>query len=418
MVYLIRSGSMRESAIVVVLLFICYITPGQGQRRPDVRLNKRQVIFGGDSEPSPDFSGGGINDCTNPDGFHGTCTLLSECPNLMSLLATPSPYSLNYLRQSVCGYQQFDPKVCCASEADTPFVFGPPAHQQPPPLPPAKPPVRPPSPPPPPPGVPARPNVLPARCGLSNATSTRIVGGEEAPQGAWPWITLLGYKDASTNQIDYLCGGALITSQHVLTAAHCVHNKNDLYSVRVGEHDIQNDQDGSRHQDVVIASKISHEGFNPVSFQNDIAILRLAKRVDFTAEVQPICLPTDPTIRNKNYVNFRPFVAGWGATSFNGPSSPTLREVQIPVVSQESCKNSYKNFRSIVVDQSVLCAGYARGGKDACQGDSGGPLMIPEKDRYYLLGVVSFGYKCAEPGYPGVYTRIPHYLDWITSKLQ
>jgi len=89
------------------------------------------------------------------------------------------------------------------------------------------------------------------------------------------------------------------------------------------------------------------------------------------------------------------------------------------------------------VDDAVLCAGLARGGKDACQvchiflhyilhissifvlmqGDSGGPLMIPEKDKFYLLGVVSFGYKCAEPGYPGVYTRLTHYINWVMDKM-
>ena len=91
--------------------------------------------------------------------------------------------------------------------------------------------------------------------------------------------------------------------------------------------------------------------------------------------------------------------------------------MQIPVVTQDSCKESYKGFRTVVVDNSVLCAGLGRGGKDACQGDSGGPLMIPEEDKFYLLGVVSFGYKCAEPGYPGVYTRTSHFLDWVLSKM-
>ncbi len=124
--------------------------------------------------------------------------------------------------------------------------------------------------------------------------------------GAWPWIALLGYKDPITQQVDYLCGGALISSQYVITAAHCVYNKKDLYatksanvcldlrlideinifrySVRVGEHELQNDMDGNRHQDVLIASRMPHEGFDSVSFQNDIAILKLAARVEFTGK--------------------------------------------------------------------------------------------------------------------------------------
>ena len=100
--------------------------------------------------------------------------------------------------------------------------------------------------------------------------------------GAWPWITLLGFRDAITNRIDYLCGGALITDQHVITAAHCVKDKDDLYSVRVGEHDVNSELDGAKPQEILIATKTPHENFNSVSFQNDIAILKLRQKVKFT----------------------------------------------------------------------------------------------------------------------------------------
>lgn len=258
---------------------------------------------------------------------------------------------------------------------------------------------------------------LPSKCGYTNATRIRIVGGEDAPLGAWPWISLLGFRDTLTSKVDYLCGGALITDQHVITAAHCVKDKDELYSVRVGEHDINSNSDGAQTQDIVIERKTPHEKFDSVSFQNDIAILKLSRKVKLTPGVQPICLPTDESLRNRNYVKTKPFVAGWGATSYNGPSSGVLQEVQIPVVSQESCLASYKKFRTVVVDDTVICAGTKKGGIDACQGDSGGPLMISEAERFYLLGVVSFGFKCAEPGFPGVYTRIPYYMDWIMSNL-
>jgi len=411
---------MRQTAVLAAswLFFTfccCFSSQGQQPLKLHKRQqHKRQVTFiDEDDEVKTGFTGG-FDSCRTPDDTEGICTVLLQCPSMYSLLEVPSPFLLNYLRRSICGYQGFDPKVCCPDFAggntDVSFVFGNTSPKPPsPPKPPSRPPSRPSS------G--GKPH-LPARCGLTNATDLRIVGGEEAPPGAWPWIALLGYKDEVTNKIDYLCGGALISHQHVVTAAHCVHNKNDLYSVRLGEHDIRSDSDGAtRHLDVEIASRTAHEGFNSVSFQNDIAILKLAKRVEFNSDIQPICLPVEPALRNKDYTRSLPFVAGWGATSFNGPSSGTLREVQIPVVAQENCKESYKGFRTVVVDNSVLCAGLARGGKDACQGDSGGPLMIPEADKFYLLGVVSFGYKCAEPGYPGVYTRTSHFLDWILSKM-
>lgn len=93
----------------------------------------------------------------------------------------------------------------------------------------------------------------------------------------------------------------------------------------------------------------------------------------------------------------------------------------IPVISNDECKQDYANFRTTVIDNRVLCAGYTQGGTDACQGDSGGPLMWAKVDGnniiFYLIGVVSYGYKCAEAGYPGVYTRITSFTDWIQYNL-
>ena len=92
-------------------------------------------------------------------------------------------------------------------------------------------------------------------------------------------------------------------------------------------------------------------------------------------------------------------------------------QLQIPVVAQDRCKEALSRFKTARIDEKVLCAGYAKGGKDACQGDSGGPLIFPRGDRAYLIGIVSYGYRCAEPGYPGVYTRITKFTDWIQNNL-
>lgn len=93
----------------------------------------------------------------------------------------------------------------------------------------------------------------------------------------------------------------------------------------------------------------------------------------------------------------------------------------LPVISNTQCRNNYASFKTTVIDDRVLCAGYSNGGMDACQGDSGGPLMYAKVDGnniiFYLIGVVSYGYKCAEAGYPGVYSRVTYFMDWIQSNI-
>ncbi|XP_050548022.1 venom protease-like, partial [Daktulosphaira vitifoliae] len=177
-----------------------------------------------------------------------------------------------------------------------------------------------------------------------------------------------------------------------------------------------NVDDGASPQDIAIEKIIPHELYNRRRHSNDIAILKLATPAKFNKNVQPICLPTSQKLRTKLFVKYTPTVIGWGTTEVNGPLSNALMEVGLPIVENRDCNRSYSSF-PVTIDNSVLCAGYFKGGKGSCQGDSGNPLMIPQSGQWYSIGIVSFGYKCGEPGYPGVYTRVTHFVDWILDKI-
>lgn len=230
----------------------------------------------------------------------------------------------------------------------------------------------------------------------------------------------LGYSDGR-GSISYSCGAALITRRHVLTAAHCVDGQPSLRVVRLGEHDISITTDAA-HEDYTIVKRIIHEGYND-NFRNDIAILELDRDVVFKKHISPICLPRPEDFPNTNLNRTKPFVAGWGSIQYNDRSSNILRDVSIPIVNNDDCRASYSRFGSVTVDERILCAGLKAGGRDACQGDSGGPLIYPyapslsEKSKYFLIGVVSLGYRCAEAGYPGIYSKVTYYLPWILENL-
>jgi len=111
-------------------------------------------------------------------------------------------------------------------------------------------------------------------------------------------------------------------------------------------------------------------------------------------------------------------VTGWGATEFRGPTDNHLQQGLISVVTNEECKEKFKQFNNVDIGDTKLCARDRNDKVDACQGDSGGPLVVfkrgdDRKFRHYLIGVVSFGYRCAVKGFPGVYTRVTEFDDWI-----
>ncbi|XP_026313594.1 venom serine protease Bi-VSP-like, partial [Hyposmocoma kahamanoa] len=191
------------------------------------------------------------------------------------------------------------------------------------------------------------------------------------------------------------------------------------YVVRLGELDTAREDDGAAPIDILIEKKIKHELYDRSAYTDDIALLVLQMAVTFTDMIRPICIPYPAELRTNSFENYNPLIAGWGSIEFRGASATHLQVLQLPVVSNDFCKQAYAPYKAQKIDERVLCAGYKRGGKDACQGDSGGPLMQPiwnsetHSTYFFQIGVVSFGKKCAEPGFPGVYSRVTHFVPWI-----
>ncbi|XP_029692817.1 serine protease 27-like [Takifugu rubripes] len=237
-------------------------------------------------------------------------------------------------------------------------------------------------------------------CGIA-PLNTRIVGGEDAPAGAWPWQASLHINGGHS------CGGTLINNQWILTAAHCFQRTSTSnVIVYLGRRFQQqpNENEVSRS----VSEIINHPNYNSQTQDNDICLLKLSTPVSFTNYIRPICLAATGTTYT---AGSNVWITGWGTIN-SGVSLPfpqTLQEVTVPVVSNADCSSAYS------LTSNMLCAG--REGKDSCQGDSGGPLMTKSGSRWAQGGVVSFGRGCGLDGFPGVYSRVSEYESWINSRI-
>ncbi|XP_013877216.1 serine protease 56 isoform X2 [Austrofundulus limnaeus] len=253
-----------------------------------------------------------------------------------------------------------------------------------------------------------------AVCGQRSATvrnitqpRSRIVGGFPAPPGSWPWLVNL--------QLDggLMCGGVLVDSSWVATAAHCfAGGRGESYwTAVVGEFDIT--KADPNEQVLKVNRIIPHPKFNPKTFNNDIALVELTSPAVLSQHVTPVCLPsdTDPPTGSPC------LVAGWGSLYEDGPSADVVMEAKVPLLPQSTCKST---LGKDLVTNTMLCAGYLSGGIDSCQGDSGGPLIYqdPFSGRFQLQGITSWGDGCGEKGKPGVYTRVSAFTDWIQAEIQ
>ncbi|XP_045776223.1 CLIP domain-containing serine protease 2-like isoform X3 [Maniola jurtina] len=260
-------------------------------------------------------------------------------------------------------------------------------------------------------------------CGFS--ASDRIIGGFNAALGQFPWIVRLGYSLSEEPELEWMCGGALVTDRHVVTAAHCVQPADDftLTTIRVGEHNTETNPDCEMQvcapplQDRKIKTIRSHSQFNKPAFHNDLAIIVMDKPVQLNDYVSPICLPREDqlaALRLGELVT----VAGWGTMNMTTEQrAKILQYVAVPIVKPETCNIISQSFR---VTDTEICAG-AQHNKDACGGDSGGPMMkvfdTPDGPKNVLVGVVSFGPTICGIKKPAVYTSVPHFLKWILDNI-
>ncbi|XP_035715444.1 trypsin-1 isoform X1 [Folsomia candida] len=236
---------------------------------------------------------------------------------------------------------------------------------------------------------------------------TLIIGGSPAERGEFPWlvsIQLVGFG--------HFCGGTILNSEWILTAAHCMdEDRLSEYQIVAGEH-LRDESDP--FEEVVNAKGFFvHEDYTnnkelPTgrkTGENDIGLIHLKSPLTFNDFVEPGKIGGSPTTTN---TEDQLIAAGWGNTEFATNSfSVELLKVTVPLRPNTDCDAVYSDKGYTRVKQ--ICAGM--GGKDSCGGDSGGGL-VNSGDKS-VVGIVSYGEKCGVQEFPGVYTRISYYHDWI-----
>ncbi|XP_022648505.1 serine proteinase stubble-like [Varroa jacobsoni] len=246
----------------------------------------------------------------------------------------------------------------------------------------------------------------------------KVVGGKTSSFGQWPWQASVRRSSFFGFSSTHRCGGAILNKNWIITAAHCV---DDLLvtqvRVRLGEFDFSSTQEPYPFQERGITAKYVHPQYNFFTYENDLALLKMDKSLQYMPHVAAICLPPDTT---GNLVGQNATVTGWGRLNEGGVLPSLLQEVQVPIVSNEKCKTMFQAAgRNEFIPSIFMCAGYENGGKDSCQGDSGGPLQVRDTSgRWMLAGIISWGIGCAEPNLPGVCTRITKFKPWIVSTIR
>ncbi|KAF8764528.1 Prothrombin like protein [Argiope bruennichi] len=244
----------------------------------------------------------------------------------------------------------------------------------------------------------------------------KIVGGHNTKKGAYPWQVMLWEPTLKS-----FCGGSLLNERWIATAAHCFINYKglrwDRIVIKLGKHDREHEEEEEFRTGIADPSSIVvHPAYNKVTFDNDLALVRLRDHVHFSDYILPVCLG-DRDLGEKFLAGssggspiYMGTVTGWGKLKEFGPSPRYLQEIRLPIVDQKICLAS----TNYTVSRNMFCAGYAQeilG--DACHGDSGGPFLMPHRERWYLVGIVSWGEGCGKANKYGFYTRIPNYLPWI-----
>lgn len=239
----------------------------------------------------------------------------------------------------------------------------------------------------------------------------RIVGGAEAPIGRYPYMVNI----VRLNSKKHVCGGSVISPNLILTAAHCGLPK----LVEIGRYDIDSDE-SAEVVEFEVKDRHTHPLLNADTYSHDIALLELMEWID-VEKFPPVTLHAA-----QNYTELIEgdslTALGWGLMDYSSPSLKpgVLHEVALSYITNEACANDY-GYPIAWIEDNMMCTWEKD--KDACLGDSGGPLVLKggdnTSDQDVQVGVISWGYKCAEDFYPGVYARIgdPGVGDWINAMI-
>ncbi|KAG1955015.1 hyaluronan-binding protein [Pimephales promelas] len=269
---------------------------------------------------------------------------------------------------------------------------------------------------------PVKPSTTPAKlefsdCGkIQTNISPRIFGGRKSLPEAHPWQVSFQVRPKGSNAtFDHHCGGILIDSCWVLTAAHCI-DQNHEVRLEVGGVNLEKNDPAKQFMEV--EKTFVHENYTetPEALYSDIALLKLkainGRCANETSAVKAACLPTD-SFPDETLCT----ISGYGVTEKDKyAASPQLLDAKVLLISQKRCMSAkvYGN----VMDDSMLCAGYMQGKIDSCSGDSGGPLVCQKDEIHYVYGVVSWGDNCGKKNKPGVYARVTTFIDWINEKMR
>ncbi|XP_068592623.1 suppressor of tumorigenicity 14 protein homolog [Cebidichthys violaceus] len=246
-------------------------------------------------------------------------------------------------------------------------------------------------------------------CGTRPYKLNRIVGGQNAETGEWPWQVSLHFLTYG-----HVCGASIISEKWLLSASHCfvVNNspQNHVPSNWQSYSGMQNQYSQDGVQRKAVKRIISHPDYNQMTFDYDIALLELSEPLKFTNTIQPICLPASSHVFPAGMACW---VTGWGAQREGGAKAQLLQKAMVKIINDTVCNMVTEGQ----LTSRMLCSGFLAGGVDACQGDSGGPMVcFEESGKWFQAGIVSWGEGCARRNKPGVYSRVTKLVDWIKTE--
>lgn len=239
--------------------------------------------------------------------------------------------------------------------------------------------------------------------------SERIVGGGDAVEGQVPFIVSL----RKYNQ--HFCGGTLVNETWVVTAAHCIDGVGKPDDVLVGSITSKGSKGSKMYK---VESVFVHPNYNKnIQSGSDFALVKLIGKT--TVEFAELNIKDPSSLAVKDFT-----VAGWGALEEGAYGTPSvLQTLDVPYVDQQLCEKQFQDLdksSTPYLDNSMFCAGYPEGGKDACQGDSGGPIFYKDitTNKFILTGVVSWGYGCARKDLSGVYSNVATESNWFNDTIK